>query len=64
MESRSAEDDTVVLARTIDGDRVLTARATFASTQSVLVSLDVATQGFEELMEVAREGRVYDLYGN
>jgi hypothetical protein len=70
MDSRSAEDDTVLLATTIgseggiardsqddheDGHAVRTVRVTFASSQSVLVALDMATMGFEEVQSIAAD---------
>ncbi|KAK3306754.1 uncharacterized protein B0T15DRAFT_431598 [Chaetomium strumarium] len=65
MDSRSAEDDTVVLVTATASDvgttaskdedpmAVQTARATFASAQSVLVGLDMGTQGFDEVRSIA-----------
>ncbi|KAK4238544.1 hypothetical protein C8A03DRAFT_43719 [Achaetomium macrosporum] len=61
MDSRSAEDDTVLLVTTAsdggssqdEGGGVQTVRATFGSTQSLLVGLDMGTQGFEEVRSIA-----------
>lgn len=57
MDSRSAEDDTVVLAHTDEGNGsdVQTVRATFKSAQIVLVALDVGSQGFEEVQIIAAD---------
>jgi hypothetical protein len=70
MDSRSAEDDTVLLATTENngdtsqdnGGGVQTVRATFASSQSVLVGLDIGTQGFEEVGHIAA-GSASGVYG-
>ncbi|KXX79397.1 hypothetical protein MMYC01_204052 [Madurella mycetomatis] len=61
MDSRSAEDDTVLLITTAshggtgqdEGGGVQTVRATFGSSQSVLVGLDMGTQGFGEVQSIA-----------
>ncbi|KAK4109661.1 hypothetical protein N656DRAFT_800879 [Canariomyces notabilis] len=79
IDSRSAEDETVLLATTMglesddrseggiaregrdsrddheDDCAVRTVRVTFASSQSVLIALDMATMGFEEVQSIAAE---------
>jgi hypothetical protein len=70
MDARSAEDDTVLLVTTVSNggtsqDKgaagLQTVRATFDWTQSVLVGLDIGTQGFEEACSIAagNPGGVY-----
>lgn len=69
MDSRSAEDDTVLLVTTASdggasqtgGAGLQTVRATFDCAQSVLVGLDIGTQGFEEVRIIAagEPGGVY-----
>lgn len=75
MDSQSAKDDTVLLVNvagdddgddaTSQADKVQTVRATFASTQSVLVALHVGSQGFREVQLIAADlpDRVYGAGG-
>jgi hypothetical protein len=70
LDARSAEDDTVLLVTTASGGGtsqdegaagLQTVRATFDRAQSVLVGLDIGTQGFEEVRSIAagNPGGVY-----
>jgi hypothetical protein len=71
MDTRSAEDDTVLLVTTgsdddgtvqdDEGSRLQTVRVSFEWAQSVLVSLDMGTLGFEEVRIIAagEPGGVY-----
>jgi hypothetical protein len=70
MDSRSAEDDTVLLVMTtasdggtseVEGGGLKTVRTTFTSAQSVIVALCMGTQGVEEVQFIAARdpGGVY-----
>ncbi|KAI1400033.1 hypothetical protein F4819DRAFT_462736 [Hypoxylon fuscum] len=60
LDGRSMEDETALLATCDEDGTVQTARVTFNYTQSLLVSLDIATLGFGEIQHIATSsGGVY-----
>ncbi|KAJ8132230.1 hypothetical protein O1611_g1393 [Lasiodiplodia mahajangana] len=60
LDQQSATDDSAVLVHRQNDGSLTTARATFKSVQAILVSLSMATLGFQEIKSIAdSQGGVY-----